>query len=256
MRVWLGATAAFFLLLSAARGAELAVNLEGASDKVVSAEAVIRSEKEVRIKGELADGRIIFKDLAPGIYDVVLQTKIGIIEGVNLKPYDEVGKLESESEFGKLPGKDFKEILDRAIARVTFEESRRIFEIRGHAKRARVLVEQFMDKDTSLPSPEPQVFWRMEIWIYRYWYGGWQRDKRYEMIDRRKMARREFDAFRWVYEPDLGGIQIEKSDEHKVIRYKVPQELDPARGVVDGKRPEPKLAPPEASKEEEVEKLE
>ena len=246
----------FAMMGPTATAATLVLDLQGAH-KVLSAQAVIRSEKEnARIPGILNRGKCVFKDLQPGIYDVVLETKFGTIEGVNLKTYDELGRLETVDEFGKLKSKEFKDVLRRATLIKIFENKRRIFAIEGHAKRARVLVERFMDEDTSLPSEEPQVFWRIEIWIYRYWYGGWLRDKRYELILRKKATVKEFAKIRWVAEPALGGILIEDAKQPVVVCYTVPDALEPTMGVINGQRAEPKLKPPQNGEDGETEAVE
>ena len=192
------------------------------------------------------------------MYDLVLDTEIGILEGVNLKIYDEMGELEDPDKIGRVRAKDFTEIYNKAKNMKIFENKRRIFELRGHRKRMRVLVERLMDEETSLPSHEggKPITWRIEIWTYRYWSGGWLRDQTYELIQRKMLNPTKLARLCWNYEPELGGVLVTDSEPARV-KYAVPEKLDPRRGIVNGKReePEPKGPPKGKGDEEDTEEV-
>jgi len=230
-------------------------------DKVTGATAVNRVEN-TRTPGKLVKGKFLFSDLKPGIYDIVLDTEIGTIEGVNLKTYDELGELEDPEKIGTMRAKDFKEIYNKAKNMKIFENKRRIFELRGHRKRVRVLVEKLMDEQTSLDAQKGSkvITWRIEIWTYRYWTGGWLRDQTFELIQRRLLDPAKLARLRWNYEPELGGILVTDAEPARV-KYTVPEKLDPRRGIVDGRREEPQIKGPPDEKDdgeetEEVKEIE
>jgi len=250
-----GVFAAWLFVATAGSGATLVVEIPNGAGKVKSVIAADRVENK-KLTGKPEGKRFVFRDLPQGIYDVVIETEMGTIEGVNLKTYDELGDLETPEEFGKITSKDFREILRRAPSIKIFENKRRVFAIAGHHKRARVLFERYMDEKMTLPSAEPKVVWRIEVWNYKYWYGGWLREKTYEMIQRKNVTVSEFAKVRWMYEPSLGGVKVGGEADYKLVAYSLPPRLDPTRGVIDGRRAEPKLVAPEDEQEKDVEEVE
>jgi hypothetical protein len=131
----------------------------------------------------------------------------------------------------ELTGADRKWLIDWVNALKIFENRKRVLDLDGTGERARVLVEKIRDLPTSLPVPEPTAFWRVEIFHFRKYYGGWSKEK-YTVIVRRKAPVREFRTYRWMFEKRLGGIAVTADAVTAVPAYEVPAALDPARGRV------------------------
>jgi hypothetical protein len=130
------------------------------------------------------------------------------------------------------------------LGMTSFADRRRILFLEGAGTEAWVLVEELTTRTTSLPSPVPFVVWRVEVWSYRKEFGAWDRyDSR--VMARERLPVTEFEQTTWVFDPALGGLRVpgregSASDAVPVVEvaYEVPQEFDPAHGLVAGK---PKL---------------
>jgi hypothetical protein len=92
-----------------------------------------------------------------------------------------------------------------------------------------VLVEKVRDTPTTLPVKEPTAFWRIEIFDFRKYYGGWSKDRE-TCIVRRQAPIREFRTWEWVFDKRLGGVVVTAGGETAVQEYEVPEKLDGARG--------------------------
>lgn len=112
-----------------------------------------------------------------------------------------------------------------------FENKKRVLDLDGAGDRARVLVEKLRDKPTSLPAEEPTAFWRVEIFDFRKYYGGWSKEK-YTVVVRRRLPLREFRTYGWMFEKRLGGVRVTADAVTEVPVYEVPVKLDPVRGRV------------------------
>jgi hypothetical protein len=64
---------------------------------------------------------------------------------------------------------------------------------------------------------------RHEVWQYTNRYGGWTKERRTRVLDRILMAQRELRKWAWVWEPDLGGIEV--GQQPASISFEVPRQL-------------------------------
>jgi hypothetical protein len=141
-----------------------------------------------------------------------------------------------------LSEKDVESIRKLVLGMTSFADRRRVLFLEGSGTEARVLVEELTTRKTSLPSPVPFVVWRVEVWSYRKEFGAWDRyDSR--VVARERLPVTEFEQTTWVFEPALGGLQVSEATVGAGIRvpattvaYEVPQEFDPAHGLVAGKQ--------------------
>ena len=219
---------------AAAENGSLILRLEGKT-QVRAAEAVDRSGRQRFPGAPDAEGSTWeFMQLPAGLYDVVLSTPLGTVEGVRMTIVDMLGRVEEPGgEHGTLSARSRRTIEAKVadlFGNKMFEDQGRQLAISGHGTEARVLVEKIRDRPTSLSSTEPLVFWRVEVWPFHYQYGGWIKGK-YEVVVRRKLTRAQFMKLRWMFEPALGGVRV-KAGERTELRYEVPESLDPAMSRV------------------------
>ncbi len=142
-----------------------------------------------------------------------------------------VGKVRIEPVAPEMTGKDRKWLIDWVNNLKIFENKKRVLDLDGTGENARVLVEKIRDKPTSLSVPEPTAFWRIEVFDFHKYYGGWNKEK-YTVIVRQKVAIRKFRTYRWMFEKRLGGIKVSADSVTTVPKYEIPDKLDPARGRV------------------------
>ncbi len=62
---------------------------------------------------------------------------------------------------------------------------------------------------------------RHEIWQFSWNYGGWQKEKRTKVLDRVLLPRQELRRWTWLWDPKLGGIEVE--DKPLKIKYEMPK---------------------------------
>ncbi len=176
------------------------------------------------------EGEDVFEKggLPVGVYDVVLLTHRGRIEGVNLKvegvPVDAPPLRE----------RDKKEIRRLVLGMTSFADRRRILFLQGRGSEARVLVEEVTTRKTTLGSSAPFLIWRVEVWYYRKEFGAWDRYD-WDVIVRQRPTVADFEKTTWVFEPALGGLALSETTPVLEVTYTVPESFDPAAGVVAGK---------------------
>ncbi|KPJ57747.1 MAG: hypothetical protein AMS16_00840 [Planctomycetes bacterium DG_58] len=162
------------------------------------------------------------RDQLPRDFDLVIvvdvqKHKVGEIRIVPVPP--------------ELTEKDRKWLIDWVDKLKIFENKKRVLDLDGTGDRARVLVEKLRDRPTTLPAKEPTAFWRVEIFHFQKYYGGWNKEK-YTVIVRQRVPIRKLRTYRWMFEKRLGGIRVAADAVTDVTEYEVPSKLDPARGRV------------------------
>jgi hypothetical protein len=172
-------------------------------------------------------------DLPPGTYDLVLLTPRGRIEGVNLHTTNGVD-TEGAGSATALSEADVKEITRLVTGMTSFADRRRILALEGAGTEARVLVEELTTRQTTLPSAQPFVVWRVEVWSYRKEFGAWDR-YRWKVMARERPSVSDYEGMTWVFEPKLGGVVVSDETPLTEVTYRVPADLDPGKGLVAGK---------------------
>jgi hypothetical protein len=157
----------------------------------------------------------------PPDYDLVLDLPEG-------KP----GDLRVVPVAPDLTAKDREWLIDWVSHIETFENKVRVLDVDGTGERARVLVDKVRDKQEglTLPVSEPTAFWRVEIFEFTKYYGGWTKEKNVVVIFREQTPIRKFRTYRWMFEKRLGGIRVAAQGVTKAPDYEAPDKLDPARG--------------------------
>lgn len=240
------------------------------ADRVESVSAVQRVPRQIftlenrRFAGTFdpATGRYVVPDLPPGKYDLEVRTKAGTIEGVDLRLarerppfYDLVlpdGPLyvTGAELIPDLDGNEYENEEERD------EAVRTHFRIGSLLKRfeSTLEVEQFTDKVRGLfahgnmeeaqvlvilartvpfhDERGSEVIWRVEVWPFRWYYGGWAKERLY-VIDRVRLPGAEYRKMARFFDPRLGGIVV---GEQQSIRldYSLPDVLDSRMGKMAG----------------------
>ncbi|MFO0908020.1 MAG: hypothetical protein U0794_06630 [Isosphaeraceae bacterium] len=174
------------------------------------------------------DGRWVFRGLAPGTYDlVVLTRKQARIEGFRYPPV---------AEFDPSVGPDAPapddDVRDEVVARIRESQHYEnkvepLFLATTADDQVRVLMQLVRDLPTSYDAEygKPIATVRHEVWQFTRHTGAWVKDRRTVVLDRILLPRAELARWTWVWEPALGGIQVEKAA--KTIQYDMPDRFDP-----------------------------
>ena len=174
-------------------------------------------------------------------YDLIVETTVGRIEGVDLSPVE----TELERLRRKRPRANPREFTDEDRATILelitkvkqFENFVRPIYVVGHGEKATALVEKarIQDEKTEKFHSEQgdEAIWRVELWYFRKWFGGWERVSNVEgVLYRQRMPRSQYDAMNWVFSDKLGGIEVDKSGSSRPVTIGVPAKLDPKLGRV------------------------
>ena len=220
------AVAVACLAVGSAVGGEIHLKVTPADrvDMVYAIDRLARGWPKPKHGGERRDDLWVVPNLAPGYYDLYISTDDGVVEGANMKIINEIDEEE-------VPGKDAPELTeagrkalaDYCMKTKIWENNRRILAIAGHARRACVLIEKLMTADTSLPSDQPQLFWRPEVWHFENHYGGWVKIKRTIVLERERLPVATWETLRYRFVPALGGLHVQTS-EPLVVEYQLPDE--------------------------------
>ena len=122
------------------------------------------------------------------------------------------------------PGKAARQFIARHVAQSRLYENKVTpLYFAGDDKSVRVLVQLLRDKPTSFDAQfgEPVATLRHEVWQYTNRYGAWSKEKRTRVFDRVLMAKRELRQWTWVWEPQLGDVQVGR--QRLLIEYSLPK---------------------------------
>jgi len=172
-----------------------------------------------------------FKDLKPGTYDLVIMRQGRVrIEGYNYPPVLEFDPFIAGDA---TVSDEHREFIEDDIRKSQHYENKVIpLSMGGDEKVVRVLMMLIRDKTTSYEGDFPGAATiRHEIWQYTWAYGGWKKEKRTRVIDRSLLHRDELRQWTWLWDPKLGGIQVEKDPVE--IQYEIPASLadKPLKGL-------------------------
>ena len=206
------------------------------------------SDRKVPVAIDPKTGAFEANDLPLGIWDLVVETTWGRLEGVDMTPilseYDVLIPPEYRTEDLGLPAKgaftaEDRRWIERQVMEVKRYESRvRILALRGTADVAVVLVE-LTQEQPFVGERGDEVTWRVEKWVYEKKYGGWVQF-RTRVLYRRRVPRAEWQAWGWQFEAALGGLVItEDRTEPVTVEFEIPDKPDAAKGLAGNKTPPP-----------------
>lgn len=190
-----------------------------------------------------ASGKFSFKDL-PGdaSYDLCLRTAEGReLQGICLDFVDDRMLRLAEArrtELGLPPERqhlfdhlDVRELLKWVADMKDFMDIRRVLYLRGHGRRATMLVEllrarEFYDRKGD------ELIWRTELWYFENEFGGWDRLPNQEIVlERRRIPEPQWRQIDLEYYPELS-VHISAGGEATPVDFEIPAKPDLSRGRV------------------------
>jgi hypothetical protein len=241
LSAWLiGVLLSFFVVADAA-AAELTLELGKAKD-VTFVGAINRWDEDgnhrrlpdpkARIDAPAVDieavnagrGRWAFKKLPKGKYDLVILAKDRRrVEGFQYAPVKEFDPFFPRDAATDDETREF--IVGDVKNSPHYENKVEPLYLGGDKKAVRVLVMLVRDKPTSYEGDLPGAATiRHEVWQYSWNYGGWQKEKRTKVMDRLIMHRDELRKWTWLWDPKLGGIDVQ--DKPVTVEYELPDPSD------------------------------
>jgi len=207
-------------------------DIDGNLRRPVNPKAKIDAPEVDAAATNLAAGRWVFDELAPGKYDLVIMCPGRVrIEGWTYAPV-----LEFDPFFPPDASVDdeVREFIAADISKSRHYENKvRPLYMGGDDKVTRVLVMLIRDQRTSYERHMPgAATMRFEIWQYDWQYGGWMKNKRTKPFHRLILHRDELRQWTWLWDPKLGDIEV--GDSPVNIKYELPK---PSDAKLKGLRP-------------------
>ncbi|MFQ6048332.1 MAG: hypothetical protein ACE5K7_03095 [Phycisphaerae bacterium] len=198
---------------------------------VLSVAAIDRGAgKTIAARWDPATGRFELTGLTVGRrYDLLVQTRTGRIEGVDLQAHPDLPTPASSSRpalDGQLSDRDRRAIERLILTRQRFADQVRILALRGDSRHATALVEKLRTHPFHDSKPG-QLIWRVELWHLAWRYGGWMLLPDRRVIVRRRLTRQQFQRLNCLFSPRLGGIVARPPEACRPLHLTLPQRLDP-----------------------------
>ncbi len=198
-------------------------------------------------------GRFAFADL-PGdaAYDLRVTTADGrTIEGIDLSWIEaRMVRLAAarRKQLGLPPERarafteqDANAILKWVADWKDFMEIKRVLYLKGHGKRATVLVELLRTRE--FHAAKGALVWRVELWYFRDEFGGWDRLPNAErVLHRERIMPAKWRTIHVEYYPELSAY-IDPRGQCDPVHFKLPAEPDLSRGRPAGTPPEVETKP-------------
>jgi len=208
------------------------------ADRCTRVEALDRKGRDPRkpriVSGQYdpKTGRFHVTGLADAAYDLRIYLAEGTIEGMDLRP--EPGR--DDRAFSEQDRKTILTKIEKFPER--FSDILRPLYINGNGSHAKVLVEKIRYRSFH-SGKAGERNWRVEVWLYDYHYGGWmKRQHGWHVVARVRtnvdMQPAAFRGLTRLFDPKLGGIDIEEGKAVADFRYAIPDKLDMAMGKIPG----------------------
>ena len=245
--------AVYVLFMSTSFAADLTVELDPPLDDVsffgavrrwdpdgnplveIDTKARITEPQVDKVAEKKANNRYVFKDLAPGVYDLVIiqADKKVRREGWRYAPvldFDPIlpptAKVEKYDEDADqlVEDRDTIDAITKEIEGSRHYENRvEIIAMGGippkkgerSAKTVRVLMRLIRDQETSLDANS--ATYRIEIWQFDNKNGSFVKNKKTQVMHRILMPRDELNAWKWDWYPSLGNIEVAKNKTIKIV---------------------------------------
>ncbi len=137
---------------------------------------------------------------------------------------------------------DVEELLAYVRDLRDFTDVRRALYLRGHGRRATMLVEVMRVRDF-YAKRGAELIWRTELWYFQYQYGGWERVANVErVLERHRIQRPAWEKITLIYDPRLSAC-VDETGRAEPVTFRIPERLDPARGRIAGTEPVQKTRP-------------
>ncbi|MGA2266037.1 MAG: hypothetical protein ABSH10_06350 [Phycisphaerae bacterium] len=137
---------------------------------------------------------------------------------------------------------DAEEILKFVADLQDFMDIRRVLYVAGRGPRATVLVELMRAREFHA-SKRGEVIWRVELWYFQYYSGGWQCLANQERVLRReRLPADQWQKIDVEYYPELS-VYISPEGASSPVEFTIPPKIDPSRGRPADSDVELKTAP-------------
>jgi phage shock protein E len=141
---------------------------------------------------------------------------------------------------------DADQLLAYARDMKDFMEDRRVLYIKGHGRRATMLIEQLRLRKfvaASGAARPGKIIWRVELWYFLEQRGGWERIANQErMLRRIEDTPASWSKTHIEYYPKLS-VRVDESGKSKGVNFQVPEKADPTRGRAAKTDPKMKTKP-------------
>jgi len=131
---------------------------------------------------------------------------------------------------------DARELLRYVKDLKDFTDVRRVLYVQADGPRATMLVEVMRVRDFYAKAGD-QMIWRMELWYFRYRYGGWERLANVErVLERHRISAAKWRGTTLVYLPRLS-VYVDEAGHSQRVDFRIPAKLDPAWGRIADTEP-------------------
>lgn len=141
-------------------------------------------------------------------YDLLIETKEQLLEGVNLA----IPRSEYEEE-QPLAEEDVKTIREKVLGLNQFEDVVEILTIEGNIQHAAILLNKVRTKPFVNSQPG-EVVWRAELWHFQRPEETWLKaqDELFIVLHRERLQREVFEKRSVTFDPALGGIMLTEDE--------------------------------------------
>ena len=215
----------FILLLIRTSQAQATGSISGIiepKEKVVSIYALVRAtghfNKDSKKNRHKADfnritGKFSIKNIPSGTYDISVITHDEVIEGVNLRV---TGNRVPLSLFEK------KAIRKKIEEEKDFYDSKKVIMFQGNINIAKVLVEKYRDRKTSMG--KNFAFRRFDIYTFKNFDEDWKTIKNADFVLREVIDKSKPNQnIKRIFAPNLGGIVVKPGEDTTVPIYRIPK---------------------------------
>ena len=164
-------------------------------------------------------GEFVARGIAEGVYDLLIETSKGAIEGVDLS-------LEGGAEKA-LAKEDAQQVRDRIAKMDEFMNRKKPLVLTGNDRYCKALMDLRRDRVHHMGS---DLIWRVEIWQFENLFGSWQLRgqgmKGRKVLHRVNASREKIEALSYLFEPRLGGIRVTGNQPVKLPPYQIPDDWE------------------------------
>lgn len=177
---------------------------------------------------DAASGAFVIPNLLAGhTYDLIAWTDAGRWEGVNMEYHRDIEPAEL------FTAEDKKWITDFIEKTPEFYDQVRLLRLAADHKHATALVELRRTRGF-VNQQEGETIYRVELWYFENYFGGWAKDKNTEVVLARYRGPAEGLPKVWQFVPAMGGIALDAMGRAAPVKVVLPK-VDGRRGLSEKK---------------------